>query len=45
MFEFAVDNPVRGVLNGVAPIPVTNTDFTQTLADVDPANFGGILLL
>jgi NAD dependent epimerase/dehydratase family enzyme len=24
---------VRGALNGVAPIPVTNADFTQTLAN------------
>jgi NAD dependent epimerase/dehydratase family enzyme len=27
-----VENEVRGPLNGVAPIPVTNADFTQTLA-------------
>ena len=32
MFQYAVENPVRGALNGVAPIPVTNADFTQTLA-------------
>ena len=32
MFQFAVENDVRGPLNGVAPIPVTNADFTQTLA-------------
>jgi hypothetical protein len=32
MFQFAVENPVRGVLNGVAPFPVTNADFTQALA-------------
>ena len=32
MFQFAVENPVRGALNGVAPIPVTNADFTQVLA-------------
>jgi uncharacterized protein (TIGR01777 family) len=32
MFQFAVENPVQGVLNGVAPIPVSNADFTQTLA-------------
>jgi uncharacterized protein (TIGR01777 family) len=32
MFQFAVENPVRGALNGVAPIPVSNADFTQTLA-------------
>ncbi len=34
MFQFAVENPVRGVFNGVAPIPVTNADFTQALARV-----------
>jgi uncharacterized protein (TIGR01777 family) len=34
MFQFAVENPVRGALNGVAPIPVSNADFTQTLARV-----------
>ena len=32
MFQFAVENPVRGALNGVAPIPVTNADFTRALA-------------
>ena len=32
MYQFAVENPVSGALNGVAPIPVTNADFTQTLA-------------
>jgi hypothetical protein len=32
MFQFALENEVRGALNGVAPIPVTNADFTQTLA-------------
>ncbi len=32
MYQYAVENDVRGALNGVAPIPVTNTDFTQTLA-------------
>ena len=34
MFQFAVENPVHGVLNGVAPIPVSNADFTKTLARV-----------
>ena len=34
MFQFAVENPVSGALNGVAPIPVSNADFTQTLARV-----------
>jgi hypothetical protein len=32
MFQFAVENEVSGALNGVAPLPVTNADFTQTLA-------------
>ena len=32
MFQFAVEHDVRGALNGVAPIPVTNADFTQALA-------------
>ena len=32
MYQYAVEHEVRGALNGVAPIPVTNTDFTQTLA-------------
>ena len=32
MFQFAVENDVRGALNGVAPIPITNADFTQALA-------------
>ena len=32
MYQYAVEHDVRGTLNGVAPIPVTNTDFTQTLA-------------
>jgi uncharacterized protein len=32
MFQFAVENEVSGALNGVAPIPVTNAEFTQTLA-------------
>jgi uncharacterized protein (TIGR01777 family) len=31
-FRFAVDNPVAGVWNGVAPVPVTNRDFTRELA-------------
>jgi uncharacterized protein (TIGR01777 family) len=34
MFQFAVENDVSGPLNGAAPIPVTNADFTQTLARV-----------
>jgi uncharacterized protein (TIGR01777 family) len=32
MFQFALENPVRGAWNGVAPIPVSNADFTRALA-------------
>ena len=32
LFQHAVENPVRGVLNGVAPNPVSNADFTRALA-------------
>ncbi|MEO8597999.1 MAG: TIGR01777 family oxidoreductase [Candidatus Solibacter sp.] len=32
MFQYALENPVRGVWNGVAPIAVTNSDFTAILA-------------
>jgi uncharacterized protein (TIGR01777 family) len=32
MFRFAVDQPVSGALNGVAPNPVSNTEFTRALA-------------
>ena len=32
MFQFALENPVSGAWNGVAPIAVSNTDFTQALA-------------
>jgi uncharacterized protein (TIGR01777 family) len=32
LFQFALANPVSGVFNGVAPNPVTNADFTRTLA-------------
>jgi uncharacterized protein (TIGR01777 family) len=32
MFRFAAEQPVRGAINGVAPDPVTNTDFTRALA-------------
>jgi uncharacterized protein len=31
MFQFALRNPVRGALNGVAPNPVVNADFTRAL--------------
>jgi hypothetical protein len=32
LFEFAIGNPVSGALNGVAPGPVTNAEFTLALA-------------
>ena len=32
MFQHAVENPVSGAWNGVAPIPVSNADFTRVLA-------------
>jgi uncharacterized protein len=32
LFRFALDNPVRGVLNGVSPTPATNAEFTSQLA-------------
>jgi uncharacterized protein (TIGR01777 family) len=32
LFGFAIANPVSGVLNGVAPHPVTNMEFTRALA-------------
>jgi uncharacterized protein (TIGR01777 family) len=32
LFEFALDPSVRGPLNGVAPNPVRNSEFTQALA-------------
>src|SRR5579872_5126696 len=32
LFRFAVENPVQGALNGVAPEPVRNIDFTRQLA-------------
>jgi uncharacterized protein len=32
LFQFALVNPVSGAFNGVAPNPVTNADFTRTLA-------------
>jgi len=31
-FRFVVENPVGGVWNGVAPVPVTNREFTRELA-------------
>jgi uncharacterized protein len=34
LFQFAVETPVRGPMNGVAPYPVINADFTQELAKV-----------
>jgi uncharacterized protein len=32
LYAFALDNPVHGVLNGTAPNPVTNAEFTRALA-------------
>ena len=32
LFQFALDTPVRGALNGTAPYPVTNAEFTRELA-------------
>ena len=32
LIQFALRQPVEGPLNGVAPNPVTNSDFTRTLA-------------
>lgn len=32
LFQFALAKPVSGAMNGVAPNPVTNADFTRTLA-------------
>ena len=32
IFRFALENPVSGPINGVAPYPVTNADFTKALA-------------
>jgi len=31
MFQFALDHPVRGAFNGVAPYPVSNSEFTRAL--------------
>jgi uncharacterized protein (TIGR01777 family) len=31
LFQFAVEKPLCGPINGVAPYPVTNADFTQEL--------------
>jgi uncharacterized protein (TIGR01777 family) len=32
LFQFALANPVSGAINGVSPNPVTNAEFTKTLA-------------
>ena len=32
LFQYAVENPVSGAFNGVAPNPVSNADFTRELA-------------
>jgi hypothetical protein len=31
MYRFAVENPISGALNGTAPNPVTNAQFTKEL--------------
>ena len=33
IYRFALENRVTGALNGVAPYPVINADFTKALAD------------
>jgi hypothetical protein len=32
MFRFALEQPLEGPVNGVAPEPVTNAEFTRALA-------------
>jgi hypothetical protein len=32
LYAFALDNPIHGALNGTAPNPVTNAEFTRILA-------------
>jgi uncharacterized protein (TIGR01777 family) len=32
LIQFALDHPVKGPVNGAAPYPVTNADFTKALA-------------
>jgi uncharacterized protein len=32
LYVYALDHPLRGPVNGVAPEPVTNADFTRGLA-------------
>ena len=32
LFQFAVETPLRGPVNGTAPYPVTNSEFTRDLA-------------
>jgi hypothetical protein len=32
LYAFALENPVHGALNGTAPNPVTNAEFTGNLA-------------
>jgi uncharacterized protein (TIGR01777 family) len=34
LFRFALEQPVEGALNGVAPLPVTNSEFTRALGNV-----------
>jgi NAD dependent epimerase/dehydratase family enzyme len=32
LFHLALDGPLRGAINGTAPYPVSNSDFTRALA-------------
>jgi uncharacterized protein len=32
LFRFVIDGPLKGPVNGVAPFPVSNAEFTQELA-------------
>jgi len=32
LYQFALDHPLKGPVNGVAPYPVINADFTKALA-------------
>jgi uncharacterized protein len=33
LFRYAIEKPIQGVVNGTAPNPVTNSDFTKKLAE------------
>lgn len=34
IFRFSIENPIEGIFNAVAPNPVTNKDFTNSIKDV-----------